>query len=124
MALIINDVQNKAKLIIQQGSDLSIVFDLVNFTATLVGATGRGKIKRTASSVATEASFVCAVDSGAKEMTANLLAADSTAIVLDASDEAKREITTMCYDIELVFADNTVVRLLWGECDIIPEVTT
>jgi energy-converting hydrogenase Eha subunit H len=123
MALIINDVQNKAKLIIQQGSDLSIVFDLVNFTATLVGATGRGKIKRKVGGT-TEASFTCAVDSGAKTMTATLLAADSTGIVLDASTTAKREITTMAYDIELVFADNVVVRLLWGECDIIPEVTT
>jgi len=123
MALVINDVQNKATIKLQQGSDLSIVFDLVNFTATLVGATGRGKIKRTVSSATTEASFVCAVDSGAKEMTATLLADDSSAIVLDTSTTAKRVITTMSYDIELVFADDVVVRLLWGECEIIPEVT-
>ena len=121
--LIINDARNKAKLYLQQGSELTLTFDLSEFTTSLVGATGRGQIRRTASSNTIEAEFDCSVDSGAETMTATLAAADSTAMVLDASDEAKRTHTVMAYDIELVFSDDTPVRLLWGEVEIIPEVT-
>lgn len=120
---VLNRTLNKAKLIIQQGSDLVLTFDLVNFTASLGSATGRGQIRQTASSATVEASFTCVVDSGAKTMTATLAAADSSAMTLDASTGPERVITTWCYDIELVLVDGTVNRLIWGTCDIIPEVS-
>lgn len=121
--LVINDVANKAKLYIQQGSELTLTFDLSNFTTSLVGATGRGQIRRTVSSSQVEASFVCVVDSGAETMTATITDVASSALNLLPSNSCERVNTCMCYDIELVFADTTAVRLLWGECEIIPEVT-
>ncbi len=123
MSHILNDILNKAKLIVQQGSELSLVFDLSNFTASIVGGTGTGQIRATASDPTIVATFDCSVDSGAATMTATMTAASSSAIVVADSDDAKRTITTMAYDIEFIYADLTRVRLLWGECDIIPEVT-
>ena len=56
-------------------------------------------------------------------MTAEITAAVSAALVLDASTEARRVNTLKAYDIELVFASGNIVRLLWGEVEIIPEAT-
>lgn len=123
MSQSINPPRNKAKITIQQGSDFSLTFDLSQFTADLTDATGRGQIRSTASSSTVLASFVCSVDSVEKEMVATITAADSSAISLPASDGPAREIATYAYDIELVFDDGVVARLLWGEVDIVPEVT-
>lgn len=120
---VINDVANKALLYLQQGSELTLTFDLSEFNTSLVGATGRGQIRRTVDSATVEAAFTCVVDDVAETMTATISAADSSAIVLDASTEAKRTHTVMAFDIELVFAGPVPVRLLWGEVEIIPEAT-
>lgn len=123
MSTVLNDIANKAKLFIQQGSELSLVFDLSNFTASIVGSSGTGQIRSTVDSAVVQATFDCVVDEGGMTMTATLTAAASAAITLDASTAAKRTTTTMAYDIEFSYSDGTTVRLLWGECEIIPEVT-
>lgn len=120
----IGKIENKVKLYVQQGSDFVLVFDLTEFTESLTDATGRGHIRRTVDSTTIEASFTCTVDVGPpKEMTARIPAATSTAIVLDVSADARRVNTLMCYDIELVFDSGNIVRIMWGEVEIIPEAT-
>jgi hypothetical protein len=123
MAKEIGNVDNKVKLYIQQGSDFTIVFDLSEFTTSLVDAEGYGQIRRTVNSSTEEAEFACTVNSGSAIMTVSLSAADSTGIVLDQSTEARRVNTLMCYDIELLFSSGDRVRLMWGEVEIIPEAT-
>jgi hypothetical protein len=119
----IGKIENKVKLYIQQGSNFALVFDLDEFTTSLTDAVGRGHIRRTVDSVDVEAEFDCVIDVGEKEMVATVDAAESSAIVLDQSSDARRVNTLMAYDIELEFSTGTVVRLMWGEVEIIPEAT-
>lgn len=119
----LGNVQNRVKIYIQQGSDFALVFDLSGFAETLVGASGRGQIRRLIGDASPVASFTCAVDSGEETLVVSLPAATSAAIVLDESTIARRTNTLMAYDIELVFDSGNVSRLMWGEAEIIPEVT-
>ena len=119
----IGKVENKVKLFIQQGSNFAIKFDLSEFTTSLTDATATGQIRRTIESTTVEATFACAIDVGAEELDCVLSAAASSAIVLDGSTEARRVNTLMAYDIELTFDGGPTVRLMWGEVEIIPEVT-
>jgi len=124
MQKVIGNIENRVKIYIQQGSDFAVIFDLSNFSSSLVDATGRGQIRARASDTGDPvANFTCVVDSNAKTMTVSLPAADSSAITLNESTDARRTNTLFAYDIELVFAGGTVTRLMWGEAEIIPEVT-
>lgn len=120
---VINKPENYIKLFYQQGTDLALTFDLSSFTTTLTGASVRGQVRRTASSEAIVASFAGTVDVGEEEATVSLAKASIGDALLDVSDEARRTNTLLAYDIELEFADEAVVRLIWGELEVIPEVT-
>lgn len=100
--------------------------DSLNALVDLTGQTFRGSIRKyaTDSDVVASFTFVLAnqtTDTG--EVTMSLPAATSSAIVLQAQSSATRSTEAFCYDVERVFADLSVERVLQGLINISPEAT-
>ena len=103
---------------IDKGSDY--VLQLAVPDANLVGATARGSIKKTAQGEKL-ADFVIAVNPPSG-LTISLPSNVSDEI--PTTGKAWNYYTTYYYDIEIVFADGRVKRLLNGEVKISPNITT
>lgn len=110
-----------------QGANFYLPFTLTdedNEPVSLTGATIRGKVKNDVDDTAVIMTFTGTVVSGADgegEVTAT--AAVTAAVVLPASAAKKRPLTKYLYDIEVLFSDGYVQRILEGRCYFSPEVT-
>lgn len=114
---------------IYQGASFRLPFELVDeddVAVSIAGATVRGKVKNDVddASGAAIAAFTGTVTDGPNgEGEVTLTATETAAIVLPASAVKKRPITKYLYDIEILFSDNQVQRILEGRCYVSPEVT-
>jgi uncharacterized membrane protein YkoI len=106
-----------SNIFVDQGSDFAMVVDLQQTVGTLdlTGYTARGQIKRTYSS-STSVSFTASVDSANNELDISLSAAQTGAM------KAGRYV----YDIEILDGNSpaSVTRVLEGQVDVTPRVTT
>jgi hypothetical protein len=112
---------------IDQGATFLLPFQVVDesdVAVSLTGATIRGQIRATPQSATVIETFTGTVTSaGDGEGQVSLSAAETAAIPVDASEAGQRAITTYVYDVEIVYADTTVQRILEGPCFISPEAT-
>jgi hypothetical protein len=113
---------------IYQGASFSYPFALEDNDGdpvSLSGATIRGKVKNDVDDTAAIVTFTGTVTSGADgEGEFSLTAAQTAAIVLPASAAKTRPQTKYLYDVEVLFSDGYVLRILQGYCFVVPEVTT
>lgn len=122
-------MNNAAYLDIQidQGATFELGFTLEDtdgLPVSLAGAIVRGKIRVAPESVAVIATFVGSVvdaTNGIGKVT--LDAATTAALATDDSGAGQRDLTKRVFDIEVVYSDATVQRILEGICYISPEVT-
>ncbi len=112
---------------IDQGSDFELPFTLYDEdgeVVSLTGATIRGSIRTAPEAVAATVSFTGTVVSGSEgQGKVALTAVQTAALTVDDSGRGKRKLTTYVYDIEVVFSDGYVQRILQGPCYVSPEIT-
>lgn len=122
-------MNNAAYLDIQvdQGATFELGFSLEDadgLPVSLASATVRGKIRTAPESTTVIATFTGTVtDADNGEGTVSLSAAVTAAIAADDSGAGQRDLTKFIYDVEVVYSDATVQRILEGICYVSPEVT-
>lgn len=113
---------------IYQGADFLLPFTVFGDdgeAVSLAGATIRGKVKNDLNDSAAIFTFVGSVTDGPEgEAQVALTAATTAAWPTPAVVAKKLTATKYRYDIEVVFSDGYVQRLLQGVCLVWPEVTT
>lgn len=100
--------------------------DQSNAAVDLTGQTFRGSIRRIATDTKVIAQFTFVLSNqttNTGEVTMSLPAATSAGIKLTAQDSAVRSAELFAYDVERVFLDGSVERVLQGTIAISPEVT-
>lgn len=114
---------------IYQGATFRLPFELVDeddVAVSIAGATIRGKVKNDVDDLAAAqiVAFTGTVTDGPNgEGEVTLTAVETAAIALPASPAKKRPLTKYLYDVEILFSDNQVQRILEGNCYVSPEVT-
>jgi hypothetical protein len=112
---------------IDQGADFELAFQLLdddNEPVSLDLATIRGSIRLAPESAAATISFTGTVVSGEDgQGKVTLTGAQTATIPVDNSGTGKRKLKTYVYDIEAVYGDGKIQRILQGRCYISPEVT-
>lgn len=122
-------MNNAGQLDIQldQGSTFTLPFELLDeddVAVSLSGATIRGKIRVSPEATAVIATFTGTVTDGPNgEGNVSLTAAETAAIAADNSGSGNRKLTTFVYDVEVVFSDLTVQRILEGNAYLSPEAS-
>lgn len=118
----------KYDLPVEQGATLQAELTLKNAAGTAINLTGttvRGQIRKKASDSTKLVDFTCTINATPTtgKCIVSLTAAQTSALPAEKSLQAERLITKLAYDIELVQADNSVVRVLEGVVLLSPEVT-
>lgn len=113
---------------IDQGSDFELSFQILDNEGdpvSLSGATIRGQIRSTPQSTTVVATFTgIIVSASLGQGKVSLTNGQTASIAVDNSEEdGGRELTTYVYDVEVVFSDGKVQRILQGACFVSPEVT-
>ena len=112
---------------IYQGASFQLPFQLLDsddVAVSMAGATIRSKIRNDLDDAAAILTFTGTVTDGPNgegEITAT--AAQTAALVAPASEAKKRPITKWLWDLEVEFADATVVRVYEGFVFFSPEST-
>lgn len=114
----------KYNIKINQGSTFTLRLRLAAPGVDLTGATGRGKLRAKFTDAAAAASFTVTPGSDAigTYFDATLSAADTAAIPLTVAGPDRRP-TRFAYDIEIVLADLSVIRVVEGIAEVSPEAT-
>jgi len=104
-----------SNIFVDQGSDFAMTVDLTQTVGTLSlsGYTARGSIKKTYSSTS-KVDFVINVDTTDNELDVSLTSTTTSAM------KAGRYV----YDIEIVSSSSHVTRVLEGQLEVTPRVTT
>ena len=116
-------------LTIEQGTTFRRLLtfkDSLDADIDLTGQTFRGSIRRSVTDATAVAVFTFVVAnqiSNTGEVTMTLSAAASSAIVLQTQDSAIRVSELFAYDVERVFVDGSVERVLQGVVTLVPEAT-
>lgn len=110
---------------VEQGSSFSLRLRLSSDTLDFTGASCRGQIRPRACASNTVASFVCVYGSDVDGVyfDCSLSPAVTASIPCAITSGPTKSVTTFAYDIELVMAGGSVIRLLEGTVDVSPEVT-
>lgn len=112
---------------VYQGASFYLPFELTDNDGepvSLTGATIRAKVRNDlddAAAILTFTGTVVSGEDGTGEITAT--PAETAAIVLPASAAKKRPLTKYLYDVEVLFSDGKVQRILEGFCFFSPEAT-
>lgn len=123
--------QSQYTLCVKQGEDLRLRLRLSSEVLNFAEATVEGQIRATYSSAEPLAEFTCelAQDVNGYYVDVSLTAAETSDIAVKAATSYIINPTMYCYDIELTLApvepetDGRVIRLLYGPCSVMPEVT-
>lgn len=100
--------------------------DALDAPVNLTGQTFRGSIRRVATDAKVIAQFTFVLANQGTSpgvVTMSLPAATSSGIKLTAQTTAARTLEVFAYDVERVFGDGSVERVLQGTISISPEVT-
>lgn len=112
---------------IEQGATFNLplqLFDDDNEPVSLAGATIRAKVRNDVDDAAAILTFTCNVTGAATgECEVTATAAETAALVLPASPPKKRPLTKYLWDMEAVYSDGVVQRVLEGFCFVSPEVS-
>lgn len=117
----------KYDIYVEQGASWERVVTLADSAGTaidLTGATVTGQIRETYSSETVIQTITGAVtDATAGQITLSMTPAETSAIPVNDATTYTRPTTKYVYDVEVLKADSTVIRLLEGVAEISPEVT-
>lgn len=104
-----------SNIFIDQGSDFAMTVDLTQSVGTLslTGYTARGQIKKTYAS-STKVDFTVSVDTTNTELD----------ISLSSTQTGGMKAGRYVYDIEIVSSSSHVTRVLEGQVEVTPRVTT
>jgi hypothetical protein len=112
---------------IYQGASFKLPFALKDdddVAVSMAGATIRGKVRNDLDDAASIIDFTGTVTDGPNgEGEITLTATQTAGIVLPASPAKKRPRTRYLYDVEVLFSDAQVQRILEGNCYVSPEAT-
>jgi hypothetical protein len=113
---------------ISQGESFGLLLTLADSSDDPIDLTGcmvRGQIRENASSSPVLASFTAEIQDPETlgQVQISLTAAETAAIPVPATESATKTSVVYAYDLELVYANGSVKRLLEGLCTVSPEVT-
>ena len=112
---------------IDQGSDFRFEVTLLDVSGDPIDLSGSfifGDIRKTASSLNVEASFVVdPIDLVSGQFALKLPAAVSSTLACLPSYSAERTISQFAYDVEIHFPSGAIKRVLSGTISLSPEVT-
>jgi len=112
---------------IDQGADFVLPFQLIGPDRNPVSlslATVRGKIRAKPQDADPIIAFTGTVTDGPEgEGQVSLTGVETATIPVDNSPAGQRKLTQYLFDIEIVFSDGFIQRILEGNCFVSPEVS-